>query len=83
MNDTRRKQLLKAVELLEAAQAIVEEVQEQEQEAHDNLPDNLQETELAEDIQENADDLQESYDDLDNIIESLCSFYDRALPVQL
>ena len=83
MNDTRRKQLHKAVELLEAAQLIIGRVQEQEQEAHDNIPDNLQETELAEDIQENADDLQESYDDLDNVLESLCSLYDRALPVQL
>ena len=42
MNNSRRKELEKAVNLLEEAQSILEDCREEEQEYLDNMPENLQ-----------------------------------------
>ena len=59
MNKPRRKQLNKALELLAEARAIIEEMQEQEQECFDNMPEGLQASEQGEKIEENASRLEE------------------------
>lgn len=45
MNKARRKELSRAVELLEEAQSIIESCRDEEEEYMDNMPENLQESE--------------------------------------
>lgn len=45
MNKIRRKQLQEASELIAKAQGIIESVKDDEQEAHDNLPERFEEGE--------------------------------------
>ena len=66
MNNQRRKQLAGAIEKLEQAVALIEEtketvefVNEEEQEAYDNMPESLQESERGQTIQENIDKLED------------------------
>lgn len=68
MNKTRRKQLDKAWGLLMEASQIIEEVKSDEEEAHDNLPDSLQESERGEQMQEYIDTMDELLMELDNIL---------------
>jgi len=70
VNKQRRKRLREAVELIECAVAIVEEIKYEEKEALENLPTNLQEGEGADNMQECVDALEEIWDDLkDRVIE--------------
>lgn len=48
MNKQRRKELEEAVRLLEEAYSTIESILEQEQEAFDNMPEGLQESERGE-----------------------------------
>lgn len=67
MNAFRRKELARAIEMIEQAQDIISCVLEDEQEAYDNLPENLNNTERACQMDENIMNL----GDLDNDIEDL------------
>ena len=71
MNDARRKELDKATTLLWDAQQIINEVQEEEQDAFDNLPEGLQQSEKGETLEENADELQEISDTIEEMIDKL------------
>lgn len=75
MNKPRRKELNKTLDLLAQARAIIEAMQEEEQESFDNMPEGLQMSELGERIEENAnrlaeimDALEEQYDELEDVI---------------
>lgn len=68
MNKTRRQQLDKAWGLLMEASQIIEEVKSDEEEAHDNLPDSLQESERGEQMQEYIDTMDELLRELDCIL---------------
>lgn len=59
MNKPRRKELNRALELMAEARAIIEAMQEEEQESFDNMPEGLQCSELGEKIEENASRLEE------------------------
>ena len=59
MNRPRRKELNRALELIAEARAIVEAMQEEEQESFDNMPEGLQVSALGEKIEENAGRLEE------------------------
>lgn len=61
MNKIRRKQLNRALELLAEARSIIEEMQQEEQESFDNMPEGLQESELGEKIEENANRLEDIF----------------------
>ncbi|KAK9680648.1 hypothetical protein QE152_g38908 [Popillia japonica] len=61
----RRKRLKEAIELIERATAVVEEIKDEEQEALENLPENLQESERADNMQECIDLLEEIQGDLE------------------
>ena len=50
---------------------IVEQAQEEEQEAYDNLPEGIQESERGYQLSENADALYDVYTDIENIMENL------------
>lgn len=59
MNKPRRKELNRALEMIAEARAIIEAMQEEEQDAFDNMPEGLQVSELGEKIEENAGRLEE------------------------
>lgn len=59
MNRPRRKELNRALEMLAEARAIIEAMQEEEQESFDNMPEGLQVSELGEKIEENAQRLED------------------------
>lgn len=79
MNKIRRKELARIIEKLEALDALRAEIQEEiesvmdeEQEAFDNMPEGLQESERGEQMQEYIDAMQYAMDDLENFdIESI------------
>ena len=53
MNKDRRKKLVEVVEMLRDAQELMNEVKEEEEEAHENLPYSLQGTRNSEKMEEN------------------------------
>lgn len=71
MNKPRRKELAEAVELLRRAMDIIESVSEQEQEAYDNMPEGLQESERGEQMSEYIDTLEEARYEVEEMIDSL------------
>ena len=75
MNYERRKELKKAIDLIEQAKEIISLMAEQEQEAYDNLPEGLQEAEQGEKMYEIINDLE--YVDLDEIVENIQDIIDR------
>jgi hypothetical protein len=74
MNKQRRKRLAEASALIAQAQGIIEEVKDEEQEAHDNLPESLQYGDKGQQMEEYIDSLDEAYgqcDDLVSIIDEI------------
>lgn len=57
MNKARRKRIAEAAELLDQARGILEEVRDEEQEAHDSLPESLQNGERGEEMEAYIDAL--------------------------
>lgn len=80
MNNTRRKELRKAIELLERASAliedarcIIEDVQSEEEDAYYNMPESIQESEKGcsnEEAREHMEDAL-NIDNEDNILEMI------------
>ncbi len=62
MNKQRRKELEKAVALLGEARAIIESVREEEDEAFDNMPDGIKESEKGEQMADNLDTMDSAID---------------------
>lgn len=71
MNAQRRKELKKAMELIEQAYSIVETVKEEEIEAYENLPEGLQNTEQGQRMDEIAFELEDLIGSLEEHTESL------------
>lgn len=69
MNNSRRKELEKAVKLLEEAQSIIEDCRDEEQDYIDNMPENLQ-------YSEKRDMAEEAFNNLDIACESLSDAID-------
>jgi len=67
MNASRRKQLVEAISCVSQAKQIIEEVQSEEQDAFDNMPESLQSGEKGEAMSEGLDHLQEFIDALDEL----------------
>ena len=64
MNAMRRKQLVKAIQMIYDAQEIIEMVKDEEQDSYDNLPEGIQDSERGETMYENIDTLGEISDNL-------------------
>lgn len=75
MNAARRKELSKAIDLIEQAKEIISAVAEEEREAYDNLPEGLQESEMEEKMNEIADDLE--YIDLEEVVDTIQEIIER------
>ena len=71
MNKTRRKAIDTLMARLEDLRLDVEYLQEEEQEAFNNIPESLQESEKGEKIQESIDALEEALSNLEEAIENL------------
>lgn len=71
MNAKRRKEILKAIDLINEAREILEYVAEEEQEAFDNLPESLQYSERGDRMQEVADGINDVCRELEDQISNL------------
>lgn len=71
MNKQRRKQLTEAIGLIRQAAEIIADVKDEEQEALDNLPESLQESQRAEAMQGCIDLLEDAQDDLESKVNEL------------
>ena len=68
MNSKRRAYLKSAVDMLRQSKSIVERAQEAEQDALDNLPENLEDSERYSKMENAADSLSDACDALDEAI---------------
>ena len=72
MNKARRKQIETALDLLQQACEIIAEVgDEEEEEAFDNLPESIQESERGEKMQEYIDTIDEVIGAVDEVKDNL------------
>lgn len=71
MNAQRRKEIAKAIALIEGAIAILDGVAEGEREAYDNLPESLQYSERGERMEECAEAIEYVSSELTDQIDSL------------
>jgi len=65
MNKIRRKEIAQAIELMEQAREILEAVADEEQEAFDNLPENIRNSERGETMEQYIGMLEEAVENLD------------------
>lgn len=77
MNAKRRKQLANAVEVLNNVLGLLEEVTTDEQDAYDNLPESIQDSDKGEAMLENVDDMEDASSSLQDIIDQLQDIIDR------
>ena len=77
MNADRRKELSSILEMLEEQKDRIETVRYEEEEAYDNLPEQLQYSERGETMQENYEELDSIYDDLQDIIDRIQEIIDK------
>ena len=77
MNKTRRKWLEKTIATLEDQKLELESICEEEQEAYDNMPESLQESEKGQTMYENIDTLESASSDLEDIISNLEEILER------
>jgi putative heme iron utilization protein len=71
MNEERRKKLAEAQNQLNATKAIVEEVQGEEQNIIDNMPEEIQASGKGEKAQTAIDAMQEAIDAIEGAVENL------------
>ena len=71
MNKARRKKIEEARGLLMKASEIITECFDEEDEAYDNLPDNIRYSEKGEQIEEYLETLSNTIEDLDSLSEDL------------
>ena len=71
MNKARRKQIEKALDLLQQASEIIAEVGDEEEEAFDNIPESIQESERGEKMQEYIDTIDEAVGAIDEVKDNL------------
>ena len=65
MNKARRKDLTRVIALIEEARGILETVKDEEQEALDNMPEGLQQSERGETMEQYICTMEEMLDALD------------------
>ena len=67
MNKSRRKQIQEALSLIEKAYDLLTDAKDEEEEAFDNLPESLQESERGMTMQDNVDNLDTAVTSLEEI----------------
>lgn len=71
MNNKRRKHLKEVSQLLEEAQFLIQQVLDEEQNALDNIPENLIDGARAESLSDAIDSLEDCSDEIEEAMESL------------
>ena len=71
MNKKRRERISKAVNSLEEILTLVEEILDEEQDAYDNMPENLQSSMRAEESEEAIDTLGEAMENINSVVDAL------------
>lgn len=69
MNARRRKEILRAADLIEQAREILQNATEEEAEAFDNMPESLQESERGQKMLEYIDSLETAVSQLEEAAE--------------
>ena len=69
MNAQRRRQILRAVDLIEQAREILQNATEEEAEAFDNMPESLQDSERGQKMLEYIDSLETAVSQLEEAAE--------------
>ena len=77
MNKARRKWLEETINKLEEQKTELESIGEEEQEAYDNMPESLQDSEKGQTMYENIDTLETAASDLDDILTNLQEILER------
>jgi prefoldin subunit 5 len=77
MNKQNRKDLERALNLINQAMEVISAVKEEEEEKYDNLPEGIQDSERGESFQENIDNLDYAISDLDSVIEYVDNVINR------
>ncbi len=75
MNRDGRRRLKKVVDLLSHCESIIQELYDEEEEKLMNLPEGLENSRLADSLQESMDELDELLPELDNLkdlVKRLC-----------
>lgn len=67
MNKNRRNKLKKSIIYIEMAQEIIKSVKDEEEFAYDNIPENLQNSNKACDMEDSIDSLDEIIDNINDI----------------
>ena len=73
MNEARRKLLVKVENLLAEAKSLVEQVRDEEQEAYDNMPENMQSGEKGSALESNVENLGDALDAIEGALEGISS----------
>ena len=71
MNKENRKELEKAISLIEDAKQIIESIKDDEQDKFDNLPEGLQQSERGEKFEENVSVLDDALSQLEEVIDNI------------
>lgn len=71
MNKIRRKNLQSIIDQLEELKGSLEDLQAEEEEYRDNIPENMQESELYEKADAACDNLSAAVDNLEEVISSI------------
>ena len=71
MNNKRRKELRRAIEIIETALDIVNQVKDEEEDSMYNYPENLQGTETYENMEVAVDTMDDAISNIDDSISSL------------
>lgn len=71
MNNERRKLIQQALEYLQNAQVLIEDVRDREQDAYDNMPEGFQNGERGEKAMSAVDALESTLSDMEGVFASL------------
>lgn len=71
MNNARRKEISKAISMMEESVAILTGVKEDEEMAYENLPEGIQMSERGDAMQEWIDTLTDAEDSIQDVIDNL------------
>ena len=71
MNKIRRKNLQAIIDRLEELKSDLEDIQAEEEECRDNIPENMQYSELYEKAEEACENLEDAVSGLEDVISSI------------
>lgn len=77
MNMTRRNEIKSIIEDLGALKERIEAVGQDEQEAYDNLPEGIQDSERGQNMEQAISDLEDAASNIEDIVDTLQDIVDR------